>query len=76
MARRTMRSNETEQKIAEVRGALDQMRWVQAFHPGLSLTSRSRIADVSHPSKGAVKVMDFLLGAHCHTLPATHLTSH
>lgn len=42
-----MMSRDTEAKINEVRGALDQMR---------------QIADVSHPSRAAVKVMDFLLG--------------
>ena len=41
-----MQSAETTQKIQEVKGALDQMR---------------RIADISHPSRAAVKVMDFLM---------------
>ncbi|WVQ80090.1 hypothetical protein IAT38_002191 [Cryptococcus sp. DSM 104549] len=44
--RRDMYSSETQEKISEVKGALDQMR---------------RIADVSHPSRAAVKVMDMLM---------------
>jgi hypothetical protein len=45
--KKDMHSKETEQKITEVKGALDVMR---------------QIADISHPSRAAVKVMDFLLG--------------
>ncbi|ORY21258.1 hypothetical protein BCR39DRAFT_569954 [Naematelia encephala] len=45
-AKRDMNNTETVQKITEVKGALDQMR---------------QISDVSHPSRAAVKVMDFLL---------------
>ncbi|ORX35880.1 fungal-specific transcription factor domain-domain-containing protein [Kockovaella imperatae] len=44
--KRNLHSNETEQEIHEVRGALEQMR---------------RIADVSHPSQAAVKVLDLLM---------------
>ncbi|KAK8847674.1 hypothetical protein IAR55_005533 [Kwoniella newhampshirensis] len=44
--RKDMFSSETEEKIAEVKGALDQMRG---------------IADISHPSRAAVKVMDMLM---------------
>ncbi|WVR04862.1 hypothetical protein IAU60_001874 [Kwoniella sp. DSM 27419] len=44
--RREMYSAETDEKIAEVKGALDQMRGIM---------------DVSHPARAAVKVMDLLL---------------
>ena len=44
-----MHSDQTEQKITEVKGALNVMR---------------QIADISHPSRAAVKVMSFLLGEH------------
>lgn len=42
-----MFSSETQEKISEVKNALDQMR---------------KIADVSHPSRAAVRVMELLLG--------------
>nr|ODN88678.1 nuclear protein [Cryptococcus depauperatus CBS 7841] len=45
-SRKDMFSNDVQEKIDEVKGALDQMR---------------KIADVSHPSRAAVKVMDLLL---------------
>lgn len=41
-----MKSKATEEKIAEVKGALDQMR---------------HIAQSSIPAKAAIKVMDFLM---------------
>ncbi|WRT64492.1 uncharacterized protein IL334_001424 [Kwoniella shivajii] len=44
--RRQMYSRETDEKIAEVKGALDQMRGIM---------------DVSHPARAAVRVMDLLL---------------
>ncbi|OCF33762.1 nuclear protein [Kwoniella heveanensis CBS 569] len=44
--RRHMYSSETDEKIAEVKGALDQMRGIM---------------DVSHPARAAVRVMDLLL---------------
>lgn len=46
-AKKDMHSKETEAKIAEVKGSLDQMR---------------QISDVSHPSRATVKVMDTLMG--------------
>lgn len=59
--RRHMHNSETEQKIREVKGALDQMRCVVDLRSSYELTRR-RIADISHPSRAAVKVMDFLMG--------------
>ncbi|WVF69491.1 hypothetical protein IAT40_004268 [Kwoniella sp. CBS 6097] len=44
--RRHMYSSETDEKISEVKGALDQMRGIM---------------DVSHPARAAVRVMDLLL---------------
>ncbi|WVQ69581.1 uncharacterized protein L199_007801 [Kwoniella botswanensis] len=44
--RRQMYSRETDAKISEVKGALDQMRGIM---------------DVSHPARAAVRVMDLLL---------------
>lgn len=46
-SRKDMFSSETQEKIDEVKNALNQMR---------------RIADVSHPSRAAVRVMELLLG--------------
>jgi len=45
-AKREMKSKATEEKIAEVKGALDQMR---------------HISQTSIPAKAAIKVMDFLM---------------
>lgn len=45
-SRKDMFSSETQEKINEVKNALDQMR---------------KIADVSHPSRAAVRVMELLL---------------
>lgn len=45
-AKREMKSKVTEEKIAEVKGALDQMR---------------HISQTSVPAKAAIKVMDFLM---------------
>ncbi|KGB80065.2 nuclear protein [Cryptococcus deuterogattii R265] len=45
-SRKDMFSSETQEKISEVKNALDQMR---------------KIADVSHPSRAAVRVMELLL---------------
>ncbi|KAL1407004.1 hypothetical protein Q8F55_006417 [Vanrija albida] len=45
-AKRDMKSRQTEEKIAEVKGALDQMR---------------HISESSIPAKAAIKVMDFLM---------------
>ncbi|TXT13049.1 hypothetical protein VHUM_01450 [Vanrija humicola] len=45
-AKRDMKSRQTEEKIAEVKGALDQMR---------------HISETSIPAKAAIKVMDFLM---------------
>lgn len=58
-----MESTETVQKIAEVKGALDHMRYVILKRVMVTLlTLHRRIADISHPSRAAVKVMDFLMG--------------
>lgn len=46
-SRKDMFSSETQEKINEVKNALDQMR---------------KIANVSHPSRAAVRVMELLLG--------------
>lgn len=46
-SRKDMFSSETQEKIDEVKNALNQMR---------------KIADVSHPSRAAVRVMELLLG--------------
>jgi hypothetical protein len=64
-----MHSSETERKIEEVKGSLDNMRYVCSFLPSLyhhlirNADSLHRlIKDVSPSAKATVRVMDFLLG--------------
>jgi len=60
-----MHSSDTERKIEEVKGSLDNMRYVPPAVPWnmtLSLLILRLIKDVSPSAKATVRVMDFLLG--------------
>jgi hypothetical protein len=64
-----MHSSETERKIEEVKGSLDNMRYVSSSFPSLyhhlirnADSVRRLIKDVSPSAKATVRVMDFLLG--------------
>jgi hypothetical protein len=58
-----MHSSDTERKIEEVKGSLDNMRYVSRLARRVRLVLIIRlIKDVSPSAKATVRVMDFLLG--------------
>lgn len=58
-----MHSSDTERKIEEVKGSLDNMRYVSRLARRVRLVLIiSLIKDVSPSAKATVRVMDFLLG--------------